>query len=101
MAAIAQNKLRIKGFYLLVLWPFAGLFVSLRQYLRFKRIKEPSPDPRKIWNIFPAPNHHVVYDLVRKHSLYNKTTEKYKAFVNNNFNYYLENEWSELWKSIK
>ena len=56
---------------------------------------------RKIWNIFPAPNHHVVYDLVRKHSLYNKTTEKYKAFVNNNFNYYLENEWSELWKSIK
>ncbi len=56
---------------------------------------------RKIWNIFPAPNHHVVYDLVRKHSLYNKTTEKYKAFVNNNCNYYLENEWSELWKSIK
>ena len=79
MAAIAQNKLRIKGFYLLVLWPFAGLFVSLRQYLR--ESKNPT-------NLFQGANNTGNKDIEKignqilfSTGSYDESEKEYKPFI--------------------
>ena len=47
----------------------------------------------KKWLLFPAPNHHQVYDLVRTgNRFYPRVTPQYRRFVNTMYNYYYGQE---------
>ena len=47
----------------------------------------------KIFGFLPYPNHHKVYEMVKEYKrFYEKTTPKYKSFVNQKWKDYYEKE---------